>query len=83
MIDIDKNEKAMIDINIADHNNAINEIEAYITLSKTDSKINKLANDVRKLQICCLIYQLLIINLLYIIIKKLNFVSIIFNIKQN
>ena len=73
----------MIDINIADHNNAINEIEAYITLSKTDSKINKLANDVRKLQICCLIYQLLIINLLYIIIKKLNFVSIIFNIKQN
>lgn len=55
MIDIDKNEKAMIefekymiDINIADHNNAINEIEVYITLSKTDSKINKLANDVRK-----------------------------------
>ena len=55
MIDIDKNEKAMIefekymiDIDLPDNNNAINEIKAYLTLSKTDSKINKLANDVRK-----------------------------------
>ena len=64
MIDIDmdmditdNNEKAMIefekymidiDIDLPDNNNAINEIKSYLTLSKTDSKINKLANDVRK-----------------------------------
>ena len=52
---VDENEKAMIefekymiDIDLPDNNNAINEIKAYLTLSKTDSKINKLANDVRK-----------------------------------
>ena len=41
-------EKYMIDIDLPDNNNAINMIETYITLSKTDSKINKLANDVCK-----------------------------------
>ena len=52
---VDNNEKAMIefekymiDIDLPDNNNAINEIKAYLILSKTDSKINKLANDVRK-----------------------------------
>jgi hypothetical protein len=59
MIDNNENEKALIefekymkdidlDLDLPDNNNAINEIEAYITLSKTDSKINKLANDVHK-----------------------------------